>query len=171
MSQNYYRDKLGDALTAEEYKHTQKLLEPLHIEPDRKDKMERALTKIDQYKSGNSGSQANAAMSKKKPSNFDILPTFEGINKYLQGASDKPSAGGGVLSQSSGFSTLDTNPIKGTLSNTDIRLEHMITLGLFKSSSGTVKKMLHAPSLKIYCVKEVPIINRESRSLLKEWIS
>jgi hypothetical protein len=35
----------------------------------------------------------------------------------------------------------------------------MITLGVFKSASGTIKKMLHAPSLKIYAVKEVPIAN------------
>lgn len=39
----------------------------------------------------------------------------------------------------------------------------MITLAVFKSTSGTVKKMLHAPSLRIYCVKEVPIGNRDTR--------
>jgi len=31
--------------------------------------------------------------------------------------------------------------------------------------------MLHGPSLKIYCVKEVPISNREIRKILKGWIS
>lgn len=46
----------------------------------------------------------------------------------------------------------------------------MITLSIFKSSTGTVKKMLHAPSLKIFCVKEVPIANRECRQFLKDWI-
>jgi len=46
----------------------------------------------------------------------------------------------------------------------------MITLAVFKSTSGTVKKMLHAPSLKIFCIKEVPIANREMRQMLKEWI-
>jgi len=39
----------------------------------------------------------------------------------------------------------------------------MITLGVFKSSSGTLKKMLHAPSLKIFAVKEVPIANVQIR--------
>ena len=39
----------------------------------------------------------------------------------------------------------------------------MITLAVFKSTSGTVKKMLHAPSLRIFTVKEVPISNREVR--------
>lgn len=47
----------------------------------------------------------------------------------------------------------------------------MITLAVFKSTSGTVKKMLHAPSLKIYTIKEVPIASREIRQMLKEWIS
>lgn len=31
--------------------------------------------------------------------------------------------------------------------------------------------MLHGPSLKIYCVKEVPISNREIRKVLKGWIA
>jgi hypothetical protein len=47
----------------------------------------------------------------------------------------------------------------------------MVTLSVFKSTSGTIKKMLHGPSLKIYCVKEVPISNREIRKILKGWVS
>lgn len=47
----------------------------------------------------------------------------------------------------------------------------MITLGVFKSSSGTIKKMLHAPSLKIYAVKEVPIANVQVRQMLNNWIT
>jgi hypothetical protein len=39
----------------------------------------------------------------------------------------------------------------------------MITLAVFKSTSGTVNKMLHAPSLKIFTIKEVPIATREMR--------
>jgi serine/threonine protein kinase len=46
----------------------------------------------------------------------------------------------------------------------------MVTLSVFKSTSGTIKKMLHGPSLKIYCVKEVPISNREIRKILKGWV-
>jgi hypothetical protein len=46
----------------------------------------------------------------------------------------------------------------------------MITLAVFKSTSGTVKKMLHAPTLRILCIKEVPISNREMRQMLKDWI-
>lgn len=33
----------------------QNLLQPLNLEPERKDKMERALTKIESYNSGSSG--------------------------------------------------------------------------------------------------------------------
>lgn len=39
----------------------------------------------------------------------------------------------------------------------------MVTLSVYKSTSGTIKKMLHGPTLKIYIVKEVPLANRESR--------
>lgn len=53
----------------------------------------------------------------------------------------------------------------------NLRLEHMITLAVFKSTTGTVKKMLHAPSLKIFCIKEVPIANRDARTMLKEWVN
>jgi len=47
----------------------------------------------------------------------------------------------------------------------------MITLSVYKSTSGTIKKMLHGPSLTIFCVKEVPLVNRESRQIIKEWIA
>lgn len=52
-----------------------------------------------------------------------------------------------------------------------MRLDQMITLGVFKSTSGTIKKMLHAPSLKIYAVKEVPIANVQIRQMLNNWIT
>lgn len=47
----------------------------------------------------------------------------------------------------------------------------MITLGIFKSTSGTIKKMLHAPTLKMYSVKEVPISNVQVRQMLIDWIA
>ena len=51
-------------------------------------------------------------------------------------------------------------------------MEEMITLGLMKGSrdTGAVKKMLHAPTLKVFSVKEEPISNKEVRKNLKEWI-
>ena len=53
-----------------------------------------------------------------------------------------------------------------------ISLDQLITIGMLKgnSTSGPVKKMLHAPTLRIYALKEVPIVSRESRFMLKEWI-
>ena len=76
------------------------------------------------------------------------------------------------LSQSSGFSTFDTYSLRNAGAIPDnLRLDQMVTLSVFKSTSGTIKKMLHGPSLKIYCVKEVPISNREIRKVLKGWVS
>lgn len=69
----------------------QNLLQPLNIEPERKDKMERALTKIESYNSG-SGAQSNAAPTKKKAgglAGLDPLPQLDGLTKILQGTSEK----------------------------------------------------------------------------------
>lgn len=68
-----------------------------------------------------------------------------------------------------------------------LKLSSMITLLIMKSSheSGCVKKMLHAPTLKLYAVKvlnffiviflrifqEEPLNTREARNNLKEWIT
>ncbi len=52
QTENFYMDKLDSAVTAEEYKQMQNLLQPLQLEPERKDKFERAMTKIDQYNTG-----------------------------------------------------------------------------------------------------------------------
>ena len=47
----------------------------------------------------------------------------------------------------------------------------MITLRILDSTdSGAVKKVLHVPSLNIYCLKEEPITNKETRKILREWI-
>jgi len=48
----------------------------------------------------------------------------------------------------------------------------MVTLGLLKGThtSGPVKKMLHVPSLQIFAVKELPLLNRDVRFHLKEKI-
>ena len=75
------------------------------------------------------------------------------------------------LSQSSTFSTFDTFSLRngGHLAE-PLRLDQMVTLAVFKSTSGTIKKMLHGPTLKIYSVKEVPLANREIRKILKAWI-
>ena len=74
------------------------------------------------------------------------------------------------MNLSSAFSNYESHKInqlgmvQATRSNkVELRLDQMITLGVFKSSSGSIKKMLHAPTLKIYAVKEVPISNVQIR--------
>lgn len=48
----------------------------------------------------------------------------------------------------------------------------MITLNLLKSNknSGAIKKMLHAPTLAIFAVKEQPITSKEIRKSLRDWL-
>ena len=72
-----------------------------------------------------------------------------------------------LFSQSSGFNTFDKHFAS---TQVPLRIDQMITLSVYNSQSGTIKKMLHGPSLKIFCVKEVPLANRESRRILKEWL-
>lgn len=75
------------------------------------------------------------------------------------------------FSQSSGFQTFDTFNLRQGKPVEPLRLDQMITLAIFKSDSGTIKKMLHGPTLRLFCIKEVPLANREIRQLLKEWVS
>ncbi|CAD8194675.1 unnamed protein product [Paramecium octaurelia] len=54
-----------------------------------------------------------------------------------------------------------------------MRIEDMITTGTLRSygDQSPVKKMLHAPTMKLYVVKEEPLHNKEIRKNLKDWIS
>lgn len=134
------------------------------------DRERAAYNKIEQYNSSNAAQHGNQGMGKNMVlgamgsygfdpsdnlSKFNLIPTTQQH-----------------LSQSSTFSTFDTftNRNGGVLSE-PLRLDQMVTLAVFKSTSGTIKKMLHGPSLKIYCVKEVPLANREIRKILKVWIN
>jgi hypothetical protein len=46
-----------------------------------------------------------------------------------------------------------------------VKLDEMITIGILDSSirSGAVRKTLHAHSMKMFVVKEIPINSREFR--------
>ena len=49
----------------------------------------------------------------------------------------------------------------------------ILSIGHLKKSrgnSGSVKKMLHVPSIIIYACKEEPLLNKESRIIIKDWI-
>ena len=69
------------------------LLDPISLEPDRKDKMERALTKIEQYNSNNNmGGAGGVGLKNKKGgglANLDPIPQIDGLSKFLQGTSEK----------------------------------------------------------------------------------
>ena len=83
-------------------------------------------------------------------------------------------------SHSNGFSTLESFYIPPSnefliqaVPEGNLKLDEMITLGLLKRSSltGPIKKMLHAPTQKLFAVKEVPLSSREVRHLLKQWLN
>lgn len=59
------------------------------------------------------------------------------------------------------------------LVNSPFKLEEMLTLSLLKSTrySGSVKKMLHVPTLRLMAIKEEPVSTREIRQTLREWIT
>jgi ABC-type transporter Mla subunit MlaD len=77
----------------------QNLLQPLNLEPERKDKMERALTKIESYNSGAAGASQGASnngpgqgnvvgnpgkiLKKGGLANLDPLPQIDGLSKIL----------------------------------------------------------------------------------------
>jgi serine/threonine protein kinase len=55
----------------------------------------------------------------------------------------------------------------------NFKIEEFITLAIIKQAraSGPVKKVLHVPSCKIFCVKEQPLTTKESRNNLREWLN
>jgi hypothetical protein len=54
-----------------------------------------------------------------------------------------------------------------------MRVNECITLEVIKRGhhTGTIKKMLHVPTLKVICVREEPLNSKESRMAIKDWIS
>ncbi|CAG9324760.1 unnamed protein product [Blepharisma stoltei] len=65
------------------------------------------------------------------------------------------------------------NQTHAILPQCQVQLEEMITLSQFPSRSlkGFVRKVLHAPTLGLYIIKQIPINTRDERSHLREWIS
>lgn len=60
-----------------------------------------------------------------------------------------------------------------TLDACKLRVEEILTMSLLTNNvkSGCVRKVIHAPSLKIYAVKEIPVNTREARKGLLEWLT
>ncbi|CAG9316584.1 unnamed protein product [Blepharisma stoltei] len=61
---------------------------------------------------------------------------------------------------------------KTILPHCQVQLEEMITLSHYPSQSlkGSIKKVLHAPTLALFTVKQMPISTVEERTKLKDWI-
>jgi hypothetical protein len=53
-----------------------------------------------------------------------------------------------------------------------IKITDCITLEVIKRghNTGTIKKMLHVPTLKLVCVREEPLNSKETRHAIKEWL-
>lgn len=60
-----------------------------------------------------------------------------------------------------------------TLDACKLKVEEIVTISLLTNNikSGCVRKVIHAPSLKIYAVKEIPVNTREARKGLLEWLT
>ena len=58
------------------------------------------------------------------------------------------------------------------LPETQVTLQEMITLSVRSSSNRrcTIKKVLHAPTLKVYTIKQLPISTRDERKSFLDWI-
>ena len=115
---------------------------------------------------------------------LSLVSEFKKVKKLLsplKNTSHKPGAFRQVINKLSKFPQLSDTPqsiIKGDfLSQSIVRIEEMITLSVIKSScsSGTVRKVLHAPSFRIFATKEIPINTVATRknvlNALKAWQS
>lgn len=115
---------------------------------------------------------------------LSLVSEFKKVKKLLsplKNTSHKSSAFRQVINKLSKFPQLSDTPQSiiqsDFLSQSIVRIEEMITLSVIKSScsSGTVRKILHAPSFKIFATKEIPINTVATRknvlNTLKTWQS
>jgi hypothetical protein len=114
-------------------------------------------------------SQPKHLTTKKSQDHQDLslVSEFKKVKKLLsplKNVSHKSSAFRQVINKLSKFPQFNEGPSSSLpqidfLTQSVVRLEEMITLSIIKSScaSGTVRKVLHAPTFKIYATKEIPI--------------
>jgi hypothetical protein len=105
---------------------------------------------------------------------------FKNVKKLLsplKQQSSKNSALSRALNKLSFFPSISLNTPSHNLQidlllQTDLKLNEMLTLSILKAScrSGIVKKSLHAPSLKLYASKEVPVSTFTTRQKLLDSI-
>ena len=139
-----------EAVGAEEYKQVQHLLDPIKVDEKRKVKMGKALNKIDTY------DLPNFLDVKEFGKKANHLEPLEGKNKH---SSKKGSEGYKKvnINKEQFRRNKSVSPRRDfrILLDSRVRLEDMITLGILKENrmSGCVKKMLHAPSLRLFAIK------------------
>jgi len=138
-------DPIQNAVEAEEFRQTQSLLTPIMVDDQRREEMQKGLNKIYEEPI--------------YPKKVKKLEPIGGRKKYHARHDVSVKKDYGLK--------------KATLPFSQVKLEEMITLSVLKGTrnTGSIKKMLHAPTLKLYAVKEIPLINREVRIVLKEWIA
>jgi len=158
-------DSIKDAIDAEEFKQVQSLLTPIVVDNQRREEMQKGLNKI--YEQPASGYPKkvtklepldSSTQNRKEEDKKKMHPKHHAVHPHAKSDPKKD---------------VDLGIKKTTVQSSQVKLEEMITLSILKGTrnSGSVKKMLHAPSLKLYAVKEIPLSNREVRIVLKEWIS
>ena len=158
-------DSIKDAIDAEEYKQVQSLLTPIVVDSQRREEMQKGLNKI--YEPPAAGypkkvtklEPLDAQAPNRKEEDKKKTYTKHHAYPYPKSETKKEQP--------------ELSFKKTMIPFSQVKLEEMITLSILKGTrnSGSVKKMLHAPSLKLYAVKEIPLSNREVRIVLKEWIS
>lgn len=147
---------MKNAIDAEEFRQMQCLLTPIMMDSQRREEMQKGLSKI-----------YEETAYPKKITKLEPL----GVPGRKQGKKYHAKYGANIKVDSK--KEQDFGFKKATLPFSQVKLEEMITLSVLKGTrnTGPIKKMLHAPTLKLYAVKEIPLTNREVRIMLKEWIS
>ena len=132
-------------------------------------------------------SQPKHLTQKKTHDHHDLTAVneFKNVKKLLsplKQSSPTSSALRKVIHKLACFPSISSNSPSNSLHSemlvqSIVRLEEMITLSILKSSyrSGIVRKSLHAPTLKLYASKEVPVstfsIRKKLLDTLKSWQS
>ena len=64
-------------------------------------------------------------------------------------------------------------PGVGAIPQVEVQLDSLVYLGMLKKtgkSAFAAKKLLHPPTLKLFALVEVPILSKEIRTMVAEWV-
>lgn len=141
---------IENIINIQEFKQNSQLLSPLKI---------------------NSRNKNRKNLNKKNPLEplRSYMVNFTKLNEELSQLSNLPEMHKDRINQMIADQQAFKN--KNELDNSKLKLQEMITLiSLKHSSHDSFKKMLHVPDFKLYGLREIPILNKESRKILKEKI-